>query len=417
MNRQRGKQVKPLSPGKVAKVTKPGRYADGGGLYLWVKPDGRKTWTYRWRDRVTGGQREAGLGSLTNQRVTLKQARDRADKYRDMVWSGLDPIAERKRLLEVARAEQAKLWTFQQCAEAYIETNKAQWKNPKHTAQWTSTLTTYASPIWTMLVRDIEQDEVLSCIEPHWTTKTETMTRVRQRIEAVLAWAKVKKYRTGDNPAQWKNHLDKVLPKPTQLKKVVHRAALPWREAGAFMATLRDVDSMAAKALELQILTATRPGETVGARWTEIDLEAKVWTIPAERMKADKEHEIPLSTQALKLIKSLPHVSDFLFPGVSLDKPMTTAAAMKLIKRIHPGITAHGFRSTFRDWCADDQTAYPREVIEHALAHQLKDKAEASYQRSTVFPKRVKLMTAWANYCDTISTDANNVRQIRGVKS
>jgi len=412
MNRQRGKQVKPLSPGQVAKVTKPGRYADGGGLYLWVKPDGRKTWTFRWRDRVTGKQREAGLGSFTNQRVTLKQARDRADKYRDMVWSGLDPIAEKQKTLNEARAALAKRLTFKQCADKYIDAHKAGWKNPKHAAQWPATLNTYAKLLMPLPVAEIDQEHVLKCLETIWTTKTETATRVRQRIEAVLDWATARKFRAGENPARWRGHLDKLLPKPTKLKKVIHRPALDYHQAGAFMTKLRQGDSMAAKALELQILTATRPGETVGARWTEFDLDSKIWTIPAARMKAEKEHEIPLSTQAVKLIKSIPKASDYVFPGVSLDKAMTTAAAMKLLKRIEPGITAHGFRSTFRDWAAD-QTAYPREVIEHAMAHQLKDKAEAAYARSTVFPKRVKLMTAWANYCDRLPGDSANVTPIR----
>jgi integrase len=306
----------------------------------------------------------------------------------------------------------AKRLTFKQCADKYIDAHKAGWKNPKHAAQWPATLNTYAKLIMPVPVKDINTALVLQCIEPIWSTKTETATRVRQRIEAVLDWATARKYRSGDNPARWKGHLDKLLPKPTKLKKVIHRPALDYHQAGTFMAKLRDVDSMAAKALELQILTATRPGETVGAQWNEFNLKAKVWTIPAARMKAEKEHEIPLSTQAVKLIKELPHVSDFLFPGVSLNKAMTTAAAMKLLKRIEPGITAHGFRSTFRDWCAD-QTAYPREVIEHALAHQLKDKAEASYQRSTVFPTRIKLMTAWSNYCDQVSGESASVTPIR----
>ncbi len=412
MNKPRGKQVTPLTAGKVSKVTKAGRYADGGGLYLWVKPDGRKTWTFRWRDRVTGKQREAGLGSLTNQRVTLAMARERADKYRDMVWNGLDPIAEKQKALTEAREALANRVSFSDCTTRYIDAHKAAWRNGKHTAQWSSTLNTYAAPLMALPVADINDDLVLQCLEPIWTTKTETATRVRQRIESVLDWATARKYRTGENPARWKGHLDKLLPKPTALKKVVHRPALDYRLAGVFMAKLRQGHSMAAKALKLQILTATRPGETVGARWIEFDLDAALWTIPAERMKANKQHEIPLSTQAVKLLKALPQVSNFVFPGITLNKAMTTAAAMKLLKRIEPGITAHGFRSTFRDWAADS-TSYAREVIEHAMAHQLKDKAEAAYFRSDMIKKRARLMADWANYCDQLPGDSATVTPIR----
>ena len=415
MNRSRGKQVKPLSPGDVTKKTAPGRYADGGGLYLWIKPDGRKTWTFRWRDKITGKLREAGLGSVTNQRVTLKMARERADEYRDMVWRGLDPIEEKRKRIQEARAALANHLTFSDCMTRYIDAHKASWRNKKHTAQWSSTLNTYADPLMKLPVADIDTTLVLQCIEPIWTTKTETATRVRQRIEAILDWATARKYRKGENPARWRGHLNKLLPKPTRLKKVVHRPALDYQQVGTFMAKLRKGDSMGAKALELQILTATRPGEVVGAQWTEFDLKSKAWTIPAERMKANNEHTIPLSPQAVKLLRNTPKVTEFVFPGVKLDKGMTTASAMKLLKRIEPGITAHGFRSTFRDWAAD-QTAYAREVIEHAMAHQLKDKAEAAYFRSDLLAKRARLMSDWAKYCDLISTKADNVTPIRGIQ-
>ncbi len=417
MNRLRGKRVEPLTPGKVSKVTKPGRYADGGGLYLWVKDDGRKTWTFRWRDKITGKLREAGLGSLTNQRVTLKMARDRADDYRDMVWRGLDPIEEKRKRIEEARAALANRLTFSDCMTRYIDAHKASWRNEKHTAQWSSTLNLYADPLMKLPVADIDDRLVLQCLEPIWTTKTETATRVRQRIEAVLDWATARKYRKGDNPARWKGHLNKLLAPPTKLKNVVHRAALDYQQMGTFMAKLRKGDSMAAMALELQILTATRPGEVVGAQWAEFNLDGKIWTIPAARTKANKEHTIPLSPQAVKLLKKLPRVTEFIFPGVKLDKGMTTAAAMNLLKRIEPGITAHGFRSTFRDWAAD-QTAYAREVIEHAMAHQLKDKAEAAYFRSDMIEKRTRLMNDWAKFCDQIGDQTANITPIRtGVKS
>jgi integrase len=396
----------------VEKQAKSGRFADGGGLYLLVKPDGRKTWVFRWRDKVSGKLRDKGLGPYGKHDVTLAEARKVAGECRRMVRNNQDPIEEARQNLLDAKLAYAKRLTFGDCVDRYVDTHKAGWKNPKHAAEWPSSLNRYAGKLLPLPVADIDTNLVMQCIEPHWATKTETMTRVRQRIEAVLAWATVRKYRTGDNPAQWRNHLDKLLPAPNKLKNVQHLAALPYTEAGSFMAKLREKDSLASKALELQILTATRPGEVVNATWDEFDFDAKVWTIPKDRMKANKEHEIPLSPQAVKLIKSLPRVCDFIFPGPSLKKGITTAAGMKLIKELHPGITAHGFRSTFREW-SGDQTAFPREVIEHALAHQLKDRAEAAYYRKSQFPKRVKLMTSWAKFCDQLPVDSASVMPIR----
>jgi integrase len=401
----------------IAKQTKSGRYADGGGLYLLVKPDGRKTWVFRWRDRVTGKLRDKGLGAYGKHDVTLAEARQVAGDCRRMVRNNKDPIEEARQTLLDAKLAYAKQLTFGDCISRYVDAHRAGWKNPKHTIEWPASLDRYASKLKDLPVAAIDTGLVVQCIEPLWATKTETMTRVRQRIEAVLAWATVRGYRSGNNPAQWRNHLDKLLPAPNKLRNVQHLAALPYTEVGAFMAKIRAKDSLAAKALELQILTASRPGEVVGATWDEYDLKAKVWTIPKDRMKADKEHEIPLTPQAIKLLGKLPRGCDFVFPGVSLKKGLSTAAAMKLIKELHPGITAHGFRSTFREW-SGDQTSYPREVIEHALAHQLKDKAEAAYYRKSQFPKRVKLMKSWAAYCDQIPADADNVTPIRkGAKS
>ncbi|MFC1688081.1 tyrosine-type recombinase/integrase [Pseudomonadota bacterium] len=422
MNRPRGKRVTPLTPGKVSKVTKAGRYADGGGLYLWVKPDGRKTWTFRWRDRLTGKLREAGLGSLTNERVTLKMARERADDYRDQVWRGIDPIAAKAQALQDAKDALANRLTFKDCMTRYIDAHKAAWRNEKHTTQWTNTLTTHAATLLPLPVADIHQEHVLECLEQIWYTKTETATRVRQRIEKVLGWAKAKKYRTGENPALWKDSLDKLLPNPTDLKEVKNRVALPYENIGEFMAKLRKRNSLSAKALELQILTATRPGEAVGAVWDEFDLKKKIWTIPAERMKSKKEHEIPLSENAVRLIKSLHKIdgSDYLFPGVKPGSHMTTAATLKAARTFGytvkgEEIHSHGFRSTFRDW-AGDMATIPSEVCEHALAHRLKDKAEAAYNRRTMFPKRIKLMKAWSDYCDQVQVDADNVTTIRAAK-
>jgi integrase len=400
-----------------AKITKAGRYSDGGNLYLLVKPDGRKTWVFRFRDKASGNRYDMGLGKFSKDDVTLKAAREKAGEARALLREFKNPLLERKRLIkEIQDAHQNQV-TFLQCRDWFIAANAPEWKNKKHTAQWTSTLDTYAKPLLKMNVAHIGQDDVLRCIEPIWTTKTETATRVRQRIEKVLDYATVRKFRKGDNPARWKGHLDTLLAKPNKLKTVVHRSALPYAEAGTFMADLRQKESLTANALEFLILTATRPNETFGAMWEEIDLEGKLWTIPAERMKAGKEHETPLSGRAVEIIQSTPRVSgsDYVFHGMNPAKPMTTASGQKLTKTMRPGLTQHGFRSTFRDWAAE-QTSYPREVIEHALAHQLKDKAKAAYARSTVLPKRKKLMQAWATYCNTIPTSADNVTPIRSAK-
>ncbi len=396
----------------VEKQTKQGRYCDGGGLYLLVKPDGRKTWVFRWRDRITGKSRDKGLGRYGKHDVSLAMARVRAGECRNMVWEGKDPIEEAKLELQEKKLAYAMRLTFKDCADRYIAAHRASWKNQKHADQWPSSLNAYASKLMPLPVAKIDTGLVLSCLEPIWQEKTVTATRVRQRIECVLDWATARKYRTGENPARWKGHLNKILPKPTKLNKIVHLSALPYSDVGVFMAKLREKNTLSAKAFELQILTATRPGEVMGAQWSEIDLKAKVWTIPGDRMKAGKPHEIPLSPQATQLLESLPKVSDFTFPGPSLEKGLTTIGSMRLINELHPGITAHAMRSTFRDWAAD-QTAFPREVCEHALAHQLKDGAEASYFRSTVFPKRVKLMNAWADYCDIETKQDGTVTPIR----
>jgi len=403
-----------LTAGFCLKTTKPGRYADGGGLYLLIKPDGRKMWVFRFTDPVARKRRDMGLGRYGKNFVPLAQAREKAADARALVDQLKNPIEERKKLLKEAQEAQANKLTFGQCATKYIAAHRASWRNAKHAQQWTNTLTTHAADLMPLPVAEIDTAQVVKCLEKIWTTKTETATRVRQRIEKVLGWATVRKYRSGDNPARWNGHLQAELPSPNKLKAVQHRAAIGYDEIGAFMAKLRTKDSMAAKALELQTLTATRPGEVVAAQWDEFDLTRKVWTIPAERMKANKEHTIPLSAQAVKLLKSLPRIdrSEYVFPGMRPDKPMSTAAGMKLLKQLHPGITAHGMRSTFRDW-AGETTAYPREVIEMAMAHQLKDKAEAAYARGNLIDKRRKLMRDWATYCDTIQTaQADNVTGI-----
>ena len=415
------KKHKKLSPLKIKTLTTPGRYNDGDGLYLHVReskprnseeaPTLYRAWVFRYRNRITGKHRDKGLGTLRD--LSLKEARETARKHRNALRNGIDPIEVHRQARINAMLEYARRITFGDCAKRYIETHRAGWRNAKHIYQWERTLEVYCDVLMLLPVAEIDTRLVLQCLEPIWTTKTETGTRVRQRMESVLDWATARKYRTGENPARWRGHLDKLLVEPGKLKNIMHLPSLDYSKIGEFMVRLRAVESMAAYAIELQVLTATRPGETVGARWSEFDLDLKVWTIPAERMKVRKKHEIPLSPQAITLLKRIPRTSDFVFPGISLDKHMTTAANMKLLKRIEPGITAHGFRSTFRVWCAE-QTNFQRDVIEHALSHQLKDRVEAAYQRKTQFPKRAKLMMAWAKFCSIQPIDSTNVTPIMG---
>ena len=391
------RETNKLSALKVKRTTTPGRYNDGGGLYLLIQKSGNRSWIFRWRDRYTGKLRDKGLGPCWD--ISLEQARDKAKVCREQVRDGGDPIEDARAAVISKRLELSKRLTFAECADKYIEAHRAGWRNVKHAAQWTSTLATYATPINPLSVSTIDTALVLRCVEPHWATKTETMTRVRQRIESVLDWARVRDYRTGENPARWKGHLDALLPQRNKVQKVAHRAALPYVQAGEFMAALRRRAGMAAKVLELQILTATRPGEAAGAQWAEFDLGAALWIIPAGRMKAEKEHRVPLSDAAVTLLRELPRVNANVFPGVK-NRPLTTAAGMALLKEMKLDVTAHGFRSTFRDW-AGETTKYPREVIEAAMAHRLKGAAEAAYARGTQLERRKHLMGDWATYCAT----------------
>lgn len=393
------KGVGKLTALKVTKETKPGYYGDGGGLWLQVSKSGTKSWVFRFKSPVTGKAREMGLGSLDT--YSLAEARPRAKDMRQIVDAGRDPIAEREADRQRTKLASAMAMTFDQCAEAYIAAHRAGWKNAKHAKQWENTLETYASPVVGSLpVSKVDMPLVLKILEPIWTTKNETASRLRGRIELVLDWATVRGYRVGENPARWKGHLDKVLPAPNKVQKVKHHPALPYSEMGAFMASLRQSDGIAAKALEFTILTAVRSGEVRGAKWQEIDPQAKTWTIPAERMKAGKEHRIPLSDAAVRLLQTMPRIVNvehvFPSPKNGTLSDMSLTAVLRRMKR--GGLTVHGFRSTFRDW-AGETTPFPREVIEHALAHQLRDKAEAAYQRGDLLVKRAALMQAWADYC------------------
>lgn len=407
------RKAKELSALEVNRLTAPGLHFVGGvaGLSLQVSASGARSWILR--ATVGTRRRDIGLGGFPD--VTLASAREAARTARALIKEGIDPINESKAKRSALVASQAAAITFGEAAARFIAAHEAGWKNAKHAAQWTATLETYAFPtIGKIRVSDIETAHVITILEKIWTTKTETASRLRGRIESVLDWATVRGYRKGENPARWKGHLDMLLPARAKVQKVEHHAALDYREAGAFMVELAKVEGMGARALEFAILTVARSGEVRGATWAEIDEKAGIWTIPAGRMKAEKEHRIPLASTAITLLAKLPRIAgtDLIFPN-SNEKPsaLSDMTMTAVLRRMGQTVTAHGFRSTFRDW-AGETTAYPREVIEHALAHQLKDKAEAAYARGTLFDKRRRLMADWAKHCATVAT-AGSVTAIR----
>lgn len=397
-----------LSAAKVAKTSKPGHYGDGGGLWLQVSASGTKSWVFRFTR--AGKAREMGLGALHT--ITLSEARERAGGCRKLLVDGIDPIERRNAGKQTAAAEAARALTFDQCAEQYIEAHRAGWRNDKHAAQWTATLATYASPIFGKLpVAAVDTALVMKVLSPIWTEKTETAKRVRGRIESVLAWATVQGLRHGDNPARWRNHLDKLLAAPEKVAAVQHHAALPYSRMGEFMALLRAHPGTSARAVELVILTAARTCEVFNATRSEFDLDRAVWTVPKERMKAGREHRVPLSDAALALLRAATpeEGADYIFPGGKEGRPLSNMAGLQLLKRMGFGdYTVHGFRSTFRDW-AREQTNFPREVAEAALAHVVKDKTEAAYARGDLLEKRALLMQAWADYCARPVVAGDNV--------
>lgn len=400
------KKAKELSPLEVGRLTTPGYHFVGGvaGLILQVIDTGARSWILR--ATVGDKRRDIGLGGFPD--VTLAGAKEAARLVRLKIKDGIDPVEEVRAKRSALIAARAAAITFSEAAGKYIAAHESGWKNAKHVDQWSNTLTTYAYPIIGKIsVGDIETAHIMRVLEPIWTTKTETASRLRGRIESVLDWATVRGYRKGDNPARWRGHIDNLLPARSKVQKVDHHAALDYREIGAFVTKLRQQAGRGAKGLEFCILTAARSGEVRGATWAEIDLTAAVWTIPAERMKAEKEHRIPLSDDAMALLNALPRVAgtDLVFPSAK-NTQLSDATLTAVLRRMSMDVTAHGFRSTFRDW-AGESTAYPREVIEHALAHQLKDKAEAAYARGSLFDKRRRLMADWAKYCATTATTAS----------
>ena len=414
------KVAKTLTDLVVRRLDKRGLHTVGGvkGLRLQITSTGARSWILR--VTVARKVREIGLGSYPS--VSLKAAREHASLLHESILRGEDPVAVKQNSAAKLAKERAGMRTFDDVAALYIASAEAGWANKKSRQQWENTIATYVSPvIGRMFVSDIESSHVVRTLTPIWTTKTETASRLRGRIERILAFATTQGFRSGDNPARYRGHLDNVLPSPEKLKNVQHHPALDYEDVGRFMTAVRRVDSIAARGLEFLILTAARSGEVRGARWSEIDLKNKLWTIPGARMKAGKQHVIPLNDAALKNLQSLPRFEgvDLVFPGFR-QGVLSDATIGKVIKTLHLSdcnsgsgtgfvdkdsggrvITCHGFRSTFRDWAAE-QTAFPREVIEHCLAHQLKDKAEAAYQRKTSIPKREKLMQFWADYCSKV---------------
>lgn len=404
------RKAKELSALVVGRLTTPGNHAVGGvaGLYLYINETGARSWVLR--TMVGDKRRHMGLGGFPD--VPLARAREKARNARDEISQGIDPIAQRKEAASLLRTQQATEKTFEQAAQGFLEAHGDTWKNPKHRAQWASSLETYAYPFMgKLLVRDVAQEHVLSALDPIWKTKNETASRVRGRIESVLDWATVRKYRTGENPARWKGHLDMLLAAPSKVQKVEHHRALLIDDLPAFILDLRKREGTAARALEFNILCATRSGEVRGARWTEIDLVAGVWTVPAERMKSGKEHRVPLSKSALGILNAQPRQgdNDLVFPaprgGQLSDMAMTA-----VMRRMEVDAVPHGFRSTFRDW-AGERTNYPREIAEQALAHTLTSKVEAAYRRGDALEKRRSMMMDWSIFCDTPTTFSGAIEE------
>jgi len=372
------KKIDRLRALQVKKLTQSGWYPDGRGLYLQVSASGNKSWVYRYE--TDGKERRHGLGSFHD--VSLAKARIAAEHCRQLRGEGIDPISHKRNITAERQLEEAKGITFKECSLAYIESHKAGWKNRKHESQWRNTLDTYAFPVMGNLsVQDIDVGLVMKVLEPIWYGKTETASRVRQRIENILDWAKARKYRTGENPALWRGHLDKLLPKRSKVQKVQHFKAMPYADPPEYFRSLRKIDTLAAKALAFTILTATRSNEAREAKWDEIDLQTGTWNIPDERMKADRPHRVPLTRDCMKILKEVEpfKTGALVFPGLRKGKSISDAALLKQLKQIHPTLTVHGFRSSFRDWCAE-MTNYPGALAEAALAHTFKDKTEAAYQ-------------------------------------
>ena len=401
------RQTNKLTPIQVNKLTKPGLHGDGANLWLQITRDGVKSWLFRFM--LNGRPQAIGLGPIHT--VSLKEARNLALANRQLLQNGRNPLLVKKQEQAAAKLANSKKITFDQCAEAYISAHQSGWKNAKHASQWASTLKTYASPVFGHIpIAEIDTDLIVKCLSPIWGTKNETASRLRGRIESVLSWATTSGYRTGENPARWKGHLKNLLATFRKGGDGKHHPSLPWTRIGDFMKVLRQREGVAAKALEFTILTACRSGNIREARWSEIDMEKRIWTIPAEKIKMKRGLEVPLSDAAINLLASTPKLGDLIFPGTK-GQALSDASLASVINRMNKDdviwvdpnynnkpVTVHGFRTTFRMWAAET-TDYPREVAEHALAHKLQDAVERAYQRGTQLPKRVALMTDWGVFC------------------
>jgi integrase len=390
-------------------------YADGAGLYLRITPEGARNWVLRYM--LNRRPRWMGLGPLAL--YGLADARAKTLEARRKRHEGIDPIEARRAERVRQRLDEAKAITFKQCAESYVASHGAGWRNEKHKYQWPATLSAYAYPfIGALPVQAVDTALVLKVLEPIWAKKPETASRVRQRIENILDFAKVRAYREGENPARWRGHLDKLLPARSRVQQVEHLAALSYAALPAFLAGLREREAVAARGLEFLILTAARTGEVIGARWNEIDLLDKTWTVPATRMKAGREHRAPLTPRALAILgdmQSARHSDDaYVFPGPRAGKPLSNMAFLMLLRRMELGdLTVHGFRATFKTW-ASERTSFQNEIVEAALAHVIGDKVEQAYRRGDMFEKRRRLMQQWATFCTAPSRNqTSNVTLLR----
>ena len=410
--------AKLLGPLDIKRLAAPGYHAVGGvaGLMMQITPGGTKSWLLR--VKVGDKRREIGLGAYPGVGVAL--AREKAQQVRDEIVVGVDPVAARvtarQSIVQQQIEEKALDWTFQRCAEAYIKAKSPGWRNIKHGDQWRNTLATYVYPsIGDMLVRHVNIGHVTAIIEPYWTTKNETINRVRNRIELVLDWASVRKLRTGDNPARWKGNLDKLLAKPSDVAPIVGHRALAAGDVFEFLVKLRAAAGIGPRCLEFVVLTACRSSEARLATWSEIDLATRTWNIPGERMKSGRPHRVPLTDEVIKLLDALPRLAgtDLLFPGKKENAPISDMTMTKVMRDMGVDAVPHGFRATFSSWCASS-TAYPSEVREMALAHAIGDGTVAAYQRSDLFEKRRNLMADWAKFTNTAPVVADNVVQLRG---
>jgi len=406
------KVARELSALEVGRLKSPGYYPAGGvpGLAMQVNPAGARSWILR--VKVGAKRRDMGLGAYPG--VTLAQAREKARQARERIDQGQDPILERERARSLLRAAQVSAISFEGAARKFVDAKSAEWSNDKHRKQWLATLVQYAFPVFGLVhVTDIRQEHVLQALEPIWSTKTETASRLRGRIENVLDWAKARGHRSGENPARWRGHLDKLLPAPKKIAKVEHHAAVPVDDAPAFYGALLQRDGVAAQALQFAMLTAARSGEVRGATWAEIDLEKALWVIPAARMKAGVEHRVPLGEAALAILRSLPRIegTEYVFAaprGGQLSDMSLTA----VMRRMGLPYVPHGLRSTFRDWAAE-KTNYPRDLAEKALAHTLDSRTEAAYQRSDMIERRRVMMDQWATYLSTPIRQCSTVAAVQ----